>query len=38
MRREAWFEAQTDLDPARLVFVDESWAELPKVPRAKRVE
>lgn len=25
-RCEAWFEAQTDLDPARLVFVDESWA------------
>jgi transposase len=26
IRREAWFEGQTDLDPARLVFVDESWA------------
>jgi transposase len=23
--REAWFEAQPDLDPARLVFVDETW-------------
>lgn len=23
-RREAWFEAQLDLDPARLVFVDET--------------
>ena len=26
MRREAWFEGQLDLDPDRLVFVDESWA------------
>jgi transposase len=25
-RREAWFEGQIDLDPERLVFVDESWA------------
>jgi transposase len=25
-RREAWFEQQLDLDPDRLVFVDESWA------------
>ena len=24
--RWAWFEAQIDLDPDRLVFVDESWA------------
>ena len=23
--REAWFEAQPDLDPARLVFIDETW-------------
>ena len=23
--REAWFEAQPDLDPARLVFLDETW-------------
>lgn len=22
--REAWFENQTDLDPARLIFIDES--------------
>ena len=22
--REAWFEAQPDLDPARLIFVDET--------------
>jgi transposase len=26
IRREAWFEAQPDLDPERLVFVDETWA------------
>ncbi len=24
-RREAWFESQLDLDPARLVFIDEPW-------------
>jgi transposase len=24
--REAWFEAQLDLDPGRLVFIDETWA------------
>ncbi|TXM96872.1 IS630 family transposase [Methylobacterium sp. WL122] len=23
--REAWFEGQPDLDPARLVFLDETW-------------
>jgi transposase len=23
--REAWIEAQPDLDPARLVFIDETW-------------
>lgn len=23
--REAWFESQPDLDPARLVFIDETW-------------
>src|SRR6476660_5490634 len=25
-RREAWFDGQLDLDPARLVFIDETWA------------
>jgi transposase len=25
-RREDWFDGQLDLDPARLVFVDETWA------------
>lgn len=24
-RREAWFESQPDLDPAHLVFIDETW-------------
>ena len=24
--REAWFEGQLDLDPERLVFIDETWA------------
>ena len=23
--REAWFEDQLDLDPTRLVFLDETW-------------
>ena len=25
-RRKDWFDAQLDLDPARLVFIDETWA------------
>jgi transposase len=25
-RRQDWFEGQLDLDPARLVFIDETWA------------
>ena len=25
-RRQAWFDAQPDLDPDRLVFIDETWA------------
>ena len=25
-RREAWFDGQRDLDPERLVFIDETWA------------
>ncbi|KAA2211205.1 IS630 family transposase [Pseudoroseomonas oryzae] len=25
-RRWAWFESQLDLDPAKLVFIDETWA------------
>ena len=26
-RREAWFKGQLDLDPDRLVFIDETWAK-----------
>jgi hypothetical protein len=26
-RREAWFESQPDLEPSRLVFIDETWAK-----------
>jgi len=26
-KRRAWFDAQPDLDPARLVFIDETWAK-----------
>ena len=25
-RREAWFDGQPDLDPERLIFIDETWA------------
>ena len=25
-RRQAWFDGQTDLDPERVVFIDETWA------------
>jgi transposase len=25
-RREAWFDGQSDLDPEKLVFIDETWA------------
>ncbi len=24
-RREAWFDSQLDLDPEKLVFIDETW-------------
>lgn len=26
MRRQEWFDGQLDLEPARLVFIDETWA------------
>ncbi|MEM6660962.1 MAG: IS630 family transposase [Pseudomonadota bacterium] len=26
-KRQAWFVAQPDLDPARLIFIDETWAK-----------
>ncbi len=31
-QREAWFEAQPDLDPAKLVFIDETWASTNMAP------
>jgi hypothetical protein len=42
-RRRAWFEAQLDLDPDRLVFIDETWAStkmaraLGRAPRGERL-
>jgi transposase len=42
-RREAWFENQLDLDPARLVFIDETWASTAmarmrgRAPRGERL-
>jgi transposase len=32
-KREAWFESQLDLDPNKLVFVDETWASTNMAPR-----
>lgn len=26
-RRQAWFDGQSDLEPERLVFIDETWAK-----------
>jgi transposase len=31
-QREAWFEGQLDLDPHKLVFVDETWASTNMTP------
>jgi transposase len=31
-QREEWFEGQLDLDPAKLVFVDETWASTNMAP------
>ena len=42
-RREAWFEGQLDLDPERLVFIDETWTSTNmarrygRAPRGKRL-
>jgi len=42
-RREAWFEGQFDLDPQRLVFIDETWAStkmaraMGRAPRGQRL-
>jgi transposase len=35
-RRWAWFEGQLDLDPDRLVFIDETWASTNMVRRHGR--
>jgi hypothetical protein len=37
-KRAFWRRHQHKIDPRRLIFVDEIWAELPKVPAAQRVE
>jgi len=31
-RREEWFDGQLDLDPAKLVFIDETWAATNMAP------
>ena len=42
-RRHEWFEAQLDLDPERLIFIDETWASTNMVrlhgraPRGQRL-
>jgi transposase len=42
-RREAWFEGQLDLDPERLIFIDETWASTNmarrygRAPRGRRL-
>src|SRR4051794_37194434 len=42
-RRAAWFEGQLDLDPERLVFIDETWASTNmarrygRAPRGRRL-
>src|SRR4029078_5591823 len=42
-RREAWCEGQLDLDPERLVFIDETWASTNmargygRAPRGRRL-
>jgi transposase len=42
-RREDWFEGQLDLDPERLVFIDETWAstnmarQYGRAPRGQRL-
>jgi len=35
-RRQEWFDAQPDLDPERLVFIDETWASTNMVRRYGR--
>ena len=31
-RRQDWFESQLDLDPERLVFIDETWTSTKMTP------
>jgi len=31
-RREEWFDGQLDLDPSKLVFIDETWASTNMAP------
>ncbi len=35
-RRQAWFDAQPDLEPARLVFIDETGASTKRARRHGR--
>lgn len=37
-QRWAWFESQLDLDPDRLVFIDETWASTNMVRRHGRCQ
>lgn len=37
-RREDWFDAQLDLDPERLVFIDETWTSTNMARRHGRCE
>jgi hypothetical protein len=42
-RRQVWFEDQLDLDPQRLIFIDETWAStkmaraMGRSPRGQRL-
>jgi hypothetical protein len=42
-QREDWFEGQPDLDPEKLVFIDETWATMNmarkrgRAPRGERL-
>jgi hypothetical protein len=37
-RREDWFDGQLDLDPEKLVFIDETWASTNRARRRERRE
>jgi transposase len=36
LQRQAWFDGQIDLDPARLIFIDETWASTAMARRRGR--